>query len=152
MAEEIKNTVVETNQAAAAEAQVKRLTLTGIEGDELDGNINIADLPPLPWTRAAVGEEQFNQLALAAGAGDLKNQRNPSLDPRSFGISRAKRIIREYGLTGEDAKAVTEEGAEIQKQIDAQLPQPKGTRRRAGAPSLSPSKTTLRTSGVMPRA
>lgn len=160
MAEETNN-IVETNQAAHANAQAatdepKRLTLTGIEGDELDGEIEITDLPPIPWTRASLGPKVFNALARVVGAGDLKNQRNPSLDPRTFGISRARRLIQDAGLATplEDAEQesarqamvsqLLDQGAEIQKQLDAQLPARSGLSRRPGAPALTPAKTTVK--------
>lgn len=149
---------------AAAVSEETPIKLTGIEGDELDGDIDISELPPLPWTRDNLGEEYFNGLALLMGAGELHNQRNPSLDPRTFGISRAKRLIEKggYGKPLGDPSAEAErqkivkqilaEGVEIQKQIDAQLPKPQGLKRKAGAPSLRPTKTTWRERGKMPRA
>lgn len=119
--------------------------------DPLDGVININDLPAVPWTREALGTAVFRALADVAGVGDLQDhQRNPSLDPRTFGESRAKRLIRISGATGERARQLLAEGRELQARIDQTLPAIQGTPRRAGAPPLRPARTTVRKSGPDP--
>lgn len=146
MAEETNN-VVPKNEAAAETAKGFSLSAKGYDAD---GGIDVANLPPLPWTRDALGEEYFDALALAAGVGSLKNQRNPSIDPRSFFFSRAKKLIRENQLRGEEAKAILDEGAAAQKAFDEQLPKPGGLARSPKAPALKPARTTFKESGRRP--
>lgn len=119
--------------------------------DPSDGIIDVNDLPPIPWTREALGETLFNALAMAAGVGNLgDHQRNPSIDPRSFGFSRAKRLIRISNAKGPVAKAYFDEGARLQANIDQSLPAIKGRPRQAGAPPLTPATTIFREKGPKP--
>ncbi len=130
------------------------LTLTNNEPlrrDPADGAIDINNLPALPWTRESLGVELFGRLAIVAGVGDLQgHQRNPSLDPRSFGLSRAKRLIRIGNAQGERAAALLAEGQKLQERIDGALPAIQGKSRQPGAPPLRPAKTTVRESGPKP--
>lgn len=119
--------------------------------DPADGAIDINDLPPIPWTRSVLGAPLFRGLAMVAGVGDLQDhQRDPSLDPRSFGLSRAKRLIRLYNAEGPVAQAYFDEGVRLQAAIDATLPPVQGSPRKPGAPPLTPAKTTFRESGPKP--
>ena len=119
--------------------------------DPADGAIDINDLPALPWTRQALGVELFTRLAMVAGVGDLQgHQRNPSLDPRTFGESRAKRLIRISDARGERAAALLAEGRALQARIDATLPAVTGKPRQPGAPALRPAKTTVKEAGPKP--
>lgn len=119
--------------------------------DPRDGVIDVNNLPAIPWTRDALGVSVFRALAEVAGVGDLQDhQRNPSLDPRTFGESRAKRLIRLANAKGVQAQALLEEGKALQARIDATLPAIKGRPRKAGAPPLSPAKTTFREAGPKP--
>lgn len=122
------------------------------ERDDYDGEIDVNKLPALPWTRDNLGEAQFKALAAVAGVGDLQDhQRNPSLDPRSFGRSRAFYLIRKYGLKGEQAQAYLEEGEALQEAIDANLDPVKGTPRNPKAKPLKPARTKHQSSGPGPK-
>lgn len=122
------------------------------EPDDYDGEIDVNNLPALPWTREALGADLFRELARVAGVGDLQDhQRNPSLDPRSFGLSRAKYLIGRYRLEGAVADAYLNEGAALQEAIDELLPKISGTPRNPSAKPLRPAKTTFRESGPKPK-
>lgn len=137
----------EPTQTSEAQATAQ----PGFQRDPNDGPIDVNNLPPIPWTREELGVELFKQLATVAGVGDLQDhQRNPSLDPRSFGMSRAKRLIRLNNVKGHAAQAYLDEGRRLQAAIDAQLPAIRGKQRKAGAPSLRPARTTRRTNGPGP--
>lgn len=120
------------------------------EVDDYDEGLDVNSLPGLPWTREALGEPLFTQIATVAGAGGgghtFQRQRNPSLDPRSFGTGRAKRLIALYGLKpgSEQAKAYLQEGLALQEAINEQLPAVKGTPRNPTATPLKPTTTTTR--------
>ena len=109
-----------------------------------DQGVDLNNLPGPPWTPATLGD-LFYKLADICGAGDLRTARNPALDPRGFGIGRAKRLIRLLDATGDKAEALLAEGEALQATIDAQLPLPQGTPRAQGAAPLRPAKTVRRT-------
>lgn len=110
----------------------------------IDGLLNINALPPLPWTQEALGVDLYASLANSCGAGVSSTALNPSVDVRTFALSRAHKIVAEYGLTGEEAEAVFLEAQEIQGALDATLAAPTGTPREPGAPPLTGSTTTKR--------
>lgn len=125
---------------------------TEFERDDYDGEIDVNNLPALPWTRDNLGEAQFKALAAVAGVGDLQDhQRNPSLDPRTFGRSRAFNLIRLYGLKGGQAQAYLDEGEALQEAIDANLEPVKGTPRNPNAKPLRPARTKHQSSGPGPK-
>jgi hypothetical protein len=127
------------------------LNIEAFERDPLDGEIDINNLPPAPWTRSALGEKLFADLARAAGVGIIPmTQRDPSLDPRSFGLSRAKRIIKNRKLTGEEAASCLKAGEELQRAIDLGLPPIKGKPRNPKAPPLRPARTRFQERGPKP--
>lgn len=64
-----------------------------IESTEFDYGVDLNNLPPAPWTPLALGE-LFWDLSEICGAGIDPNQRNPSLDPRTFARGRMKRMLR----------------------------------------------------------
>lgn len=116
-----------------------------------DGSIDVNNLPSIPWTRDALGADTFRDLCIASGAGDFgTRQRNPSLDPRSFGLSRAKHLARINNATGPAALPYLQEGARLQETIDASLPPITGKPRRPGAPSLTPAATKFQEKGPKP--
>jgi len=125
---------------------------TRFEPDDYDEGLDVNALPALPWTKEALGEEVFSQLATVAGVGNLADhQLDPSLDPRSFGITRAKRLIRMHGLKGEQAQAYMEEGAALQEAIDEVLPPVRGTARNPTARPLKPARTVTKERGPGPK-
>lgn len=133
------------------ETDLTQTNNAALRRDPTDGDVDVNNLPALPWTRQALGTETFRQLAIVAGVGDLQgHQRNPSLDPRSFGLSRAKRLIRIESAQGERAAQLLAEGQELQARIDGALPAIQGKPRQPGAPTLRPAKTTVRESGPKP--
>ena len=117
------------------------------ETDDYDEGLDVNSLPGLPWTREALGEPLFTQIATVAGAGGgghaFRRQQNPSIDPRSFGTGRAKRLIQLYGLKkgSEQAQAYIDEGLALQEAIDEQLPMVKGRPRNPNAKPLRPAET-----------
>jgi hypothetical protein len=93
------------------------------------------------------------------GAGDLSLLRRASLDPRSFAVGRANRLIEVYGLTGDQqpgekdadykarlarAEAYAQEGFALAEKLNATLPKPTGTPRNPKAKPLTPTVTTIR--------
>lgn len=138
--------------SVAPEAPKTLKLATEFERDDYDGEIDVNNLPAVPWTKELLGEKVFNQLATVAGVGDLQDhQRNPSLDPRSFGRSRAIYLIRKYGLTGEQAQSYRDEGEALQEAIDANLDPVKGTPRNPKAKPLRPARTKVQESGPGPK-
>lgn len=122
------------------------------EPDDYDEGVDVNALPAPPWTREALGDDLFNRLATLAGAGQIQpGQLGASLDPRSFGRSRAIRLIQKYGLTGDQAQAYLNEGDALQEAIDAHLPPVRGTARNPVAKPLKPAKTTFNESGPKPK-
>lgn len=116
----------------------------------IDGDLNLTNLPPTPWTQEALGTPLYKLLCRVMSVGDLSRQRNPNIDPRSFGESRAKTIIRATRARGEDAQRLYAEGRAIQALLNAKLPPITGTPRKAGAPPLSPAKTERKRSKPSP--
>lgn len=136
----------------AAEAPKTLKLAEAFERDDYDGDIDVNNLPAVPWTQELLGEALFKKLAIVAGVGDLQDhQRNPSLDPRSFGRSRAIRLVRLYGLKGEQAQAYMDEGEALQEAIDAKLDPVKGTPRNPKAKPLRPARTKFKESGPGPK-
>ena len=107
-----------------------------------DGVVDVNHLPDQPWSQDHLGVELFSAMASACGAGVSGSAVNPSLDARSWAISRAHRIIADQGLSGDDATVVLAEGEQLQAEIDATLPDSSGTPRAPGAPPLTGSTTT----------
>lgn len=145
---------VEAKPEATPEAASPLKLDQEFEKDDFDGIVDVNALPALPWTRSALGEELFNALAVLTGTGGgahtFQRQRNPSLDPRSFGTSRARYLIQRYGLTGERAQAYADEGQALQEAIDKVLPPIKGTPRNPKAKPLTPAKTIFSERGPKP--
>lgn len=114
-----------------------------ISGGPHDMGLDLMRLPAPPWTPSNLGEV-FYHLALVCGAGNLRGQRNPSLDPRTFGRGRAARLISILP-DGEARRAeLMAEGERIQAIINQMLPAPAGSPRDPRAEPLRPSTTTRR--------
>lgn len=135
------------------------------ERDDYDPqDVDVNNLPPLPWTRDALGGKLFHSLAIAMGVGDVRQNAKATLDPRSFGMGRANRLIELYGLarpqqlTGngdggesdEDfakrvaqVEALLQEGAAIQETIQGADVPTAGTPRNPKAKPLTPAITKI---------
>lgn len=117
-----------------------------IQSGQYDEGLDLNNLPAPPWTPENLGREVFDKLAIVSGAGHSgMKQIGLSLDPRTFGRSRAKRLIKLTNATEERAEALYAEGHKLQELIDEMLPPRAGTQRAAGAPPLRPSPTVKRT-------
>ena len=155
------------------------LTLaTKFEADELDEGLDVNALPVPPWQLKELGSKLFKQLAAVMGAGESLNK-NPSLNPRTFGVGRANRQIYALGLEREIAPTATgpekdflpedytradeanvervreierrkAEGQRLQDAINDLLPPLEGTARNPNAKPLTPAKTTLKERGRDP--
>jgi hypothetical protein len=132
-------------------------------GAEYDHGLDLGNLPPAPWSKSALGLALLQKLATVAGVGDIpRGQRDPSIDPRSFGFSRAKRIIRLLNLHRpcdeiEDERLrrarcaeIFAEGERIQAALNAMLGPITGTPRNPRAPKLRPARTTVKERGPRP--
>lgn len=129
-------------------------TVAKFERDDLDpAGIDVNALPPIPWTRAALGDDVFQDLADAMGAGDLRQLKKAAIDPRSFGTGRAARLIEAYKLDpeSEQAEAYRQEGAALQEAINATLPAITGTPRNPKAKPMTPATTTRKQGSSAPR-
>lgn len=118
------------------------IELAAVEPSPYDEGLDLINLPAPPWTYEALGPALFKKLSRVTGVGDLSRQTNPSLDPRSFGMARAKLLIRVGRKRGDEAAALMAEGRRLQAIIDAKLPPRSGTPRKPGAPPLSAATTT----------
>lgn len=121
-------------------------TAPRFELDGYDGAVDLNNLPSAPWTREALGDVAFHQLAVTMGAGSLLSLRKPSIDIRSFGEGRANRLIELHGLDvdSSDAEAFRQEGLALQEAINAKLPPIAGTPRHPSATPLTPATTVIK--------
>lgn len=126
--------------------------------EQIDLGFDAESLPPPPWTREALGQDKFKELAEACGAGYSHAQRNPSIDPRSFAMGCANMAIARNGLAlpqGENekdeeyearkanAEAYRAAGLELQEAINAKLPEGEGSTRDQSVGTLTPAATSL---------
>lgn len=108
-----------------------------------DGDVDVNDLPSLPWTRDALGP-LYADMARACGSTVSDSALDPSVDARAWAISRGHKHIADLGLTGEDAEAVLLEASALQEAINEALPDPSGSPRAPGAPPMRGSTTTVK--------
>lgn len=135
---------------------------TVITADDYDEGLDLNNLPPFPWTHAALGPELYTALAKVGGYHSEKGW-FPDLDPNSFALGRAMRrsALGLFPLPPEGIEPAALEAwfAKLSPEQqhaynDTQLATgviadslrytAKGTKRPADAPALKPVAMTIK--------